>query len=221
MKEYYEAYDERYAVIHAMGRQWASDTPTPIVMQVAARYGITLSAPILEVGCGEGRDARAMLCAGYNVMATDVSSEAIRYCRNLLPAYAERFRQLDCLRDTHVPRYDMIYAVAVLHMLVEDAHRRAFYAFIRNHLTAQGIALICTMGDGTMCMQTDPARAFELQPRRHAQGQVMVAATTCRMVTFDTFRTELAAAGLAVVEQGVTSAMPEFDCLMYAVVRGA
>ena len=81
MKNYYEAYDDRYQQVHEQKLRWASDEPTPIVSQVMHRVGIDKEAPVLELGCGEGRDASALLQMGYSVTATDISPEAIRYCR--------------------------------------------------------------------------------------------------------------------------------------------
>ena len=40
-------------------------------------------------------------------------------------------------------------------MLVLDADRNSFYRFIYEHLVENGIALICTMGDGEFEMQSD------------------------------------------------------------------
>ena len=62
--KYYEAYNERYKTVHALGAQWASGTPTPIVSEVMERYGIGPSQKILEIGCGEGRDAKPLLERG-------------------------------------------------------------------------------------------------------------------------------------------------------------
>ena len=112
-----------------------------------------------------------------------------------------------------------IYAVAVVHMLVLDGDRNGFYRFIHDHLKPEGIALICTMGDGETEIKSDISKAFELQERDHASGKMLVAATSCRMVSFGTFAHELADHNLTVIEKGITSALPEFDSLMYAVVK--
>ena len=220
MRHYCEAYDDRYRVIHAQGLQWSSDTPTPIVLEALRRYAEPGEA-VLELGCGEGRDARAVLEAGYRLCATDLSPAAIAYCRARMPERADCFRELDCLRGTHTRRYRFVYAVAVLHMLVRDEDRSAFYGFIRDHLTPDGAALICTMGDGAFEMQSDPDEAFAVREREHPAGMQRVAATTCRMVSFETLLSELAANGLAPVETGLTEAMPDFNSLMYAVVKRA
>ena len=219
MKHYYEAYDERYKTIHQKGYSWAGDTPSPIVLDVLRRFVIPKEAPILEIGCGEGRDARAVLDEGYNLLATDISPEAISYCRTRFPRFSDRFQILDCLDGDYDGKFDMIYAVAVLHMLVEDNDRCRFYGFIKDHLSEKGVALVCSMGDGESEFSTKADDAFEIRERNHFSGPVMVASTSCRMVGFQRFEKEISEAGLTVLEKGITSAMPDFDSLMYAVIR--
>lgn len=218
-RKYYEAYEERYKTAHAHGVSWENDISTPIVAETLEKYQIKRSSRLLEIGCGEGRDARVVLNRGYDLTATDVSKEAIAYCQKRTPQYKEHFRVMDCLTDEMNEKYDFIYAIAVIHMLVLDEDREKFYRFIRNHLQKDGVALICTMGDGMVERQSDIRTAFTLQEREHGSGKMMVAGTSCRMVSWDTFEIELAHSGLTLVEKGVTSAMPSFDCLMYSVVE--
>ena len=222
-RQYYQAYDDRYRQVHAEGLQWFADNPTGIVAETMERFGINRNHTILEIGCGEGRDAWPLLKAGYLLCATDISEEVIRYNREQWPEFADSFSVLDCISGEIEGRYDFIYAVAVIHMLVEDSHRNAFYAFIRKHLSPNGIALICTMGDGEIERQSDIRTAFDLQVREHEQTGtiVTIASTSCRMVSFETFREELSRNRLEVLEEGLTEAMPDFSMLMYAVVKGA
>lgn len=217
-RKYYAAYEERYKTAHAHGVSWASDRATPIVMETIAKYNISHHQALLEIGCGEGRDSRAVLDSGYSLLSTDISPEAIAYCQHAMPQHADHFRVLDCLSDTLDGTFDFIFAVAVVHMLVLDEDRRKFYQFIRHHLTESGLALICTMGDGTQEMQSDISTAFTLQERHHESGPMLVAGTSCRMVSFPTFERELAEAGLVILEKGMTAAPPDFDRLMFAVV---
>lgn len=218
-KKYYEAYDERYKTAHAQGVSWSSDSSTPIVMDVIRKYGITPTQRLLEIGCGEGRDSRTVLEQGYPLLATDISKEAISYCKHKMPQFAENFRVLDCLSDSLDTRFAFLFAIAVIHMLVLDKDRNGFYQFVYNHLAEDGIALICTMGDGEFETQTDISQAFSLQAREHESGTMMVAGTSCRMVSFPVFEKELARNGLDILEQGITSSLPNFNSLMYAVVR--
>ena len=116
-------------------------------------------------------------------------------------------------------KYQGIFAIAVVHMLVLDGDRDGFYRFIRSHLTAEGIALICTMGDGEFEMQSDISTAFTLQERNHDSGKMTVAGTSCRTVSWNTFEKELKRNALTIVEKGITSSLPDFNSLMYAVVK--
>lgn len=219
-RKYYTAYEERYKTAHAQGVSWSSSVSTPIVMEVIEKYNINHSQRLLEIGCGEGRDSRTVLEHGFQLTATDISKEAIAYCKREMPEYANQFRVLDCLSGELDEKFDFIFAIAVIHMLVPDGDRDGFYEFIRSHLTADGIALICTMGDGEMERQSDIRAAFTLQERNHESGKMMVAGTSCRMVSWITFEKELVRNGLIVVEKGLTSSLPDFNSLMYAVARG-
>jgi len=220
-KPYYEAYDDRYRQVHGENLQWASSCPTLIVRDVMARYGLTQTHKILELGCGEGRDAAALLTGGWDLLATDISPEAIAYCTNKMPGFQSAFRVLDCVRGGLEACCDFIYAVAVVHMLVEADDRDGFYGFIRNHLNPEGIGLICTMGDGTWEMCSNASEAFELRERTHqlTGKKLMIAGTSCRVVSFDAFREELERNGLAILEDGITAAPPDFPEMMYAVVK--
>ena len=218
-RKYYAAYEERYKTAHANGVSWSSDVSTPIVMEVIDRYKIRREHKLLEIGCGEGRDSRTVLEHGFPLTATDISEEAIAYCRQQMPRYENHFRVLDCLSAQLEETFDFIFAIAVVHMLVLDGDRDGFYQFIRRHLTAEGIALICTMGDGEFEMRSDISTAFTLQERNHDSGKMMVAGTSCRMVSWNTWENELVRNGLTIMEKGITSSLPDFNCLMYAVVR--
>ena len=221
MRKYYEAYDDRYLQVHEKQLQWASSAPSAIVEQVMTRYGITKKSSILELGCGEGRDAIHLLKKGYNLTATDISPEAIRYCRAGNPEFAQCYQILDCVAGEWKEKYDFIYAVAVVHMLVEEDHRAAFCRFIREHLTEGGTALICTMGDGSVSRKSDISTAFDLQERSHGESgeKLLLAGTSCRMVTWEEFLREIRESGLKVVEHGLTSVEPDFPVMMYAVVK--
>ena len=96
-RKYYAAYEERYKTAHANGVSWSSDVNTPIVMEVIDRYKIRREHKLLEIGCGEGRDSRTVLDHGFPLMPTDISEEAIAYCRRQMPRYEKHFRVLDCL----------------------------------------------------------------------------------------------------------------------------
>lgn len=218
-RKYYEAYEDRYKTAHEKGFSWAQMKNTPIVMDIISRYHLHPEHSLLEIGCGEGRDSSTVLENGFNLMATDISPEAINYCKKKMPDFESKFMVLDCLSSDLDMKFDFIYSIAVIHMLVLDEDRNGFYQFIHSHLKSDGIALICSMGDGKYEMQSDISNAFEIQEREHESGKMMVAGTSCRMVSFSTFENELLRNGLKIIEKGITSALPNFNSLMYAVVQ--
>lgn len=219
MKNYFEAYDERYRRIHQRGTSWSSDIPTPIVAEIIERYSISPDSSILEAGCGEGRDSFILLEKGYDVLATDISTEAISYCCRRHPEFSGHFQVLDCLNDSREDRYDFIFAVAVIHMLVEDRDRDSFYRFFHEHLKDGGLGLVCSMGDGTMEAASDISQAFSIVERDHESGSIEVPATSMRMVSLAVFEEEIRRNGLDIVEKGITHSLPDFNNLMYAVIR--
>ena len=79
MKKYYEAYEDRYKTAHEKGVSWSSSQCTPIVLEMIRKYISDPRTPMLEIGCGEGRDAKAVLEKGYRLLATDISPEAVDY----------------------------------------------------------------------------------------------------------------------------------------------
>lgn len=80
-RKYYEAYEDRYKTAHEKGVSWAQMKNTPIVMDIISRYHLHPEHSLLEIGCGEGRDSSIVLENGFNLMATDISPEAINYCK--------------------------------------------------------------------------------------------------------------------------------------------
>lgn len=219
-RRYYEAYDLRYRQVHERGLEWFSGMPTPSVAQALAKCGISPESPMLEIGCGEGHDAAFLLEKGCNLLATDVAPAAVDFCRGKYPRWAEQFKVLDALADPLDARFDFIYAVAVLHMLVPDEDRHRLLAFIREHLTEEGFGLVVTMGDGNMQRATDISKAFDVQERTHQHSgeTLMLASTSCRIVTREEFRREIERAGLVIAEMGDTS-WDDTPFAMYALVK--
>jgi len=219
--EYYRAYDVRYRQVHEKQLRWFSDAPSPIVDKMLKKYGIGCEREILEIGCGEGRDAAYLLKNGYRVTATDISDEAIRFCREKDPAHAHQYAVLDVIHGRFDRTFDFVYAIAVLHMLILDVDRKKFLEGIGAHLKTEGYALIMSMGDGEEEWQSDLHRAFDNQKRVHEQSgtELNIASTSCRVVSMAHFLSELAAARFSIVESGMTAIEPDFPVCMYAVVK--
>lgn len=222
-KKYYEAYEERYKQVHDKSLQWFSQNHSHIVKDVVSEFHIQPTMKILEIGCGEGRDAIYLLKQGYDILATDISAEAISYCQKKYSEVAQHFQILNCIQDSLEIRFDFIYAVAVIHMFVLQEDRDAFYQFIGNHLSSLGIALICSMGDGEFEKETDIHKAFDIQERTHEETKkkFLLTSTSCKIVNFHNFLKEIEQNHLMVLKYGLTSIEPDFPKIMYAVVRKA
>jgi cyclopropane fatty-acyl-phospholipid synthase-like methyltransferase len=125
------------------------------------------------------------------------------------------------LKDNLQTKFDFIYAIAVIHMLVKDEDRQSFYKFISSHLSETGIALLCSIGDGTEERETDISKAFELQKRTHeATGkELFIAGTSCRVVSFDTLSKEIKDNNFTLLNSGLTSIQPDFPSIMYAILK--
>ena len=105
-KRYYQAYDIRYKDAHSKGVSWASESSTPMVIKTIEKYGISKESALLEIGCGEGRDSKAVLELGYNLLATDVSGEAVVYCQKPMSESKSRFRVVDCFNRQPYRSFD-------------------------------------------------------------------------------------------------------------------
>lgn len=221
MEKYYKAYDKRYKQLHDNNLAWEFDVNSVIISDVLDKYKINKSSLILEIGCGEGRDARYLLDNGYNILASDVSLEAINYCKKIDSIHFDNYCVIDVLDCNIGDKFDFIYSIACLHMLVLDSDRKKFFDFIFEHLNDDGFALILTMGDGVKESSSDISKAFDDVSRVYQQtGDVInVAATSCRVVNFDTLFRELDVSKLIVVESGITSIIPNFPEIMYVVVE--
>ena len=193
----------------------------PILQELIVQYGIRKTDKILEIGCGEGSDALWLLEQGYDVLATDVSKEAILYCKKKSPKFSHLFFQLDACQERLSQTFKFIYSVAVIHMLVNQEDRNHFLTFIRNHLDEDGYGLILTMGDGKYEVTGDITKAFDNVNRTHqGTGQkVSVAATSCRIVNFTTMEQEITDNSLYILQKGIASIIPDFPQIMYVLVQ--
>lgn len=192
--DYYKAYDKRYRQTYENNSLWEISERTKEVIDTLKKYKITKNSNILELGCGEGRDAIYLLDNGYKVLGVDYSFAVIDKCNELTNyKYVNNFKQLDLIENSLNEKFDFIYSVAVIHMFVLDEHRNKFYNFIYDHLKDNGIALIISMGDGTLEINSDLEKAFDDTKRVNinTNKEIMVASTSCRVKKIDEMKKEI------------------------------
>lgn len=204
---------------------WAGEVPTTLLLDYFKKYGLTQNSDILEIGCGEGQNAIFLMKNGYNIQASDVSPEAIMWCKKKAREQGvsdKNFFVLDVLNNNLQEKYDFIYSISTLHMLVLDEDRHNFLKFIHSHLKENGRAMITIMGDGEMEQNnSDITKSFELTDRPFNNKIVKVAATSCRIVNWSTFIQELQNANLLVIEHFNSKEISGFDNSMVVICKKA
>jgi cyclopropane fatty-acyl-phospholipid synthase-like methyltransferase len=218
--DYYKAYDKRYKQVHDKNLSWSSNNNTKLVEEIITKYNLEKSR-ILEIGCGEGRDARYLLSKGYNVIATDVSSEAINYCKKVDNTHISNYKILDVLKEKPKEKYNFIYSIACIHMLVLDEDRKQFYKFIYDSLDDNGYSLILTMGDGKKESSSDINKSWDDTERIHEETKekMNIATTSCRIVSFDSLINEARNNKFSICEYGITEIIPDFPEIMYVLLK--
>lgn len=220
--DYYKAYDKRYRQTYENNSLWEISERTKEVIDTLKKYKITKNSNILELGCGEGRDAIYLLDNGYNVLGVDYSFAVIDKCNELTNyKYVNNFKQLDLIENSLNEKFDFIYSVAVIHMFVLDEHRNKFYNFIYDHLKDNGIALIISMGDGTLEINSDLEKAFDDTKRVNinTNKEIMVASTSCRVKKIDEMKKEIQLNNLKILEEKIIDDVPSFNKCMLFIVK--
>ena len=214
MKEdYYKAYEKRYSQVHQTGQLWEIHKSSREVIDTINEYNITKDDKILDLGCGEGRDAIYLLDNGYNVLAVDYSTSAIQKCNELTEnKYKNSFKQFDLITDNIDEKFDFIYSIAVIHMFVNEKHRQKFYQFIYNHLKENGKALVIAMGDGKKEYSSDVNNAFLNSERININNnkKVLVANTSCKIKNMAGMIKEIKKGNLRIIKNEIVNDLPGF-----------
>ena len=219
---YYKAYEKRYKQVYEKNMMWSSNSFTPEVMDIIKEFNISKKAKILDLGCGEGRDAIYLLKENYNVLAIDYSQTVINKCNEITNnKFTKSFKQFDILEDKLNKKFDFIYSIAVLHMFVLEEHRNKYLNFIKTHLNENGKALICIMGNGVDEYFSNIEEAFNDTKRivLNNSSTINVATTSCRVANWSTFENELRSNNLKIIKKWISKKIPEFNNSMCVVVK--
>jgi SAM-dependent methyltransferase len=83
------AYENDLAYIHDAGFGHIATNAAPFLLRLLRQHGKDRGL-VIELGCGSGISARAIVAAGYDVLGFDISAEMIALARRRVPA--ARFR---------------------------------------------------------------------------------------------------------------------------------
>lgn len=95
---------------------------------------------VLDIGCGEGKDAVFFAKCGYDVTAFDISKQGIEKARKLAEhnKVNVNFFKADIFDYRPDAEYDIIFSSGVLHFL-PAAVRKEFCDSLKSHTTVSGI----------------------------------------------------------------------------------
>lgn len=132
---------------------------------------LLLPAPeirLLDVGCGEGRNALYFARAGYEVTAFDLSQNGVDKTNRLADeAHLELNAFQADLREYRLDRdYDIIFSTGSLHYLPEELRRQAIADYQRHTLPNGLHAFTVLVADKTIPPAPDAEPAATLWPSR-------------------------------------------------------
>ena len=95
---------------------------------------------ILDIGCGEGKDAVFFAKCGYDVTAFDISEQGIEKAKKLAEhnKVDVRFFKADLLVYRPDTEYDIIFSSGVFHFLPEKERKELCDSLKRNNLLLTG-----------------------------------------------------------------------------------
>jgi len=123
---------------------WGTE-PTPFCYQVIEKYPPVRHLKLLEIGCGEGRDAVFFARNGYDTAAFDIEEKGVEKAKLLAAKFnvpLTAFRA-DMLTYTPTCLYDVIYASRTLIYLPDD-RREDFFAHYKKYTRPGGIHAFMT-----------------------------------------------------------------------------
>ena len=128
LPDYYYGYDERYAAVYAAGAEtWEPPEPNDVLRRVLDALEIR-ACTVIDLGCGEGRDAIYLAGRGFTVTAVDVSRAALDKGRERarFDGVDVEFLERDVIYLDNLPRgtFDLALNMGCLHM-IPDPHLRA------------------------------------------------------------------------------------------------
>ena len=220
--DYYKAYEERYKETYKNNILWETNKPTNLILDTIKKYNINIKDKILDLGCGEGRDAIYLLKKKFNVLAIDYSQTVINKCNELTDnKYITNFKQFDLLVDNMNDKFKFIYSIAVIHMFLLDTDRNKFYKFLYDHLESDGYALIISMGDGVKEFKSDVNKSFKIGKRININNnkEMNVVETSCCIKNKENIIKEIQNNKLKIISVDIVDSVPNFDKCISIIVK--
>lgn len=125
---------------------WGS-APASLVRLFLARQDVS-QHKVLDLGCGEGKNAHAFALNGARVDAVDCSSKAIENGRIAFPSSNISWHIADARSwEGEDDSYDVIISYGVLHCMRNEADAAALISNMSKMTKCGGYNIICTFND--------------------------------------------------------------------------
>ncbi|WP_083374313.1 class I SAM-dependent methyltransferase [Methylobacterium sp. C1] len=146
-------YDEGYLSVPCL---WGL-SPGSLVQRFIAQNRISPTYRVLDLGCGEGKNAVPFASRGCQVDAVDCSSAALENAGRAHPIAPVRWIQADAIEFEILPRsYDLIIAYGLLHCLKNDKAVALLINNMQNGTKLGGFNIICVFNDRSHELSAHP-----------------------------------------------------------------
>lgn len=147
-------YDDGY---RASACFWGRE-PGSLVALLASKVTSFQDWQVLDIGCGEGKNAAFLAARGASVRAVDVSPLAIRNARAAwgdVPGISWGVADVDSL-DMGISRYDLIVAYGLLHCLRGEGQVAAVLSRMQLATRLNGYNVVCSFNSRHQELEAHP-----------------------------------------------------------------
>ena len=132
-------YDKRY---HTEGYYWGL-SPSHLCYEIMRLKPPTKPYRVLDMGCGEGKDAVFLARNGYHVTAFDISEQGLAKARGLAEHWGVTvdFFKADIRDFRPETEFDIIFSSGVFHY-IPQGQRKSVIESLKEHTTPNGIHVI-------------------------------------------------------------------------------
>jgi tellurite methyltransferase len=146
-------YDDGYAQVPCF---WGTN-PGSFVSKYLQRHGDDLGARVLDLGCGEGKNAAAFAKAGYSVDAIDCSNIALTKAQKLFGELGIRWHLCDArMLALSSMIYDVVVAYGLFHCLATIEEIACLIELTKVATKVGGHHIVCTFNTGSHDLSAHP-----------------------------------------------------------------
>lgn len=191
----------------------APETPSLFAKYVLANY-TSPGDSLIELGCGNGRDARFFAANGVGVVAIDQCAEEIDILvstNGRHPNLTFKAGDFTNFQDNQSGKYNLIYSRFTLHSVNAEAQQRTL-EWCKNNISVGGKLCIETRGHNNEIYAKG-------EPVPGEQDAFVFENHYRRFVDFDTFRGDIVNAGFSIIEAEESTGFAPFKDTDYHFIR--